>query len=67
MGENMLIMLNASHEKVDIQLPAGDAGLPSLEVLLNTANPKCRIGEHNPKHAFELQGRSLALFRWPFS
>jgi isoamylase len=67
LGENLLVLLNASHEKVDFRLPPAAANLPSLEVLLDTANPTNEATVHDPKQTFNLQPRSLALFRWPFT
>jgi isoamylase len=67
LGDNLLILLNASHQKVTFNLPAQAADLPSLEVLIDTSNPAHETSQHFPKEPFELQGRSLVLFRWPFT
>jgi glycogen operon protein len=67
LGDNLLLMLNSSHENISFQLPEMVADLPSLEVLLDTANQKAVSTQHYPKDPFNLQARSLVLFRWPFT
>lgn len=66
-GDNLLLLLNASHENISFELPEMASQLPSLEVLLDTANPSADSLQHCPKDPFNLEGRSLVLFRWPFT
>ncbi|HTI50038.1 MAG TPA: glycogen debranching protein GlgX [Planctomycetaceae bacterium] len=66
-GDNLLLLLNASHHGVKFTLPPVAAQLPRLELLLNTAIAAHQPRFLDPKEPFELAGRSLALFRWPFT
>ena len=65
--DNLLVLLNASHQGVKFTLPPAAAQLPRLELLLNTAAARHEPRYLDPKDPFELAARSLALFRWPFS
>ena len=74
----LLILLNAHDDVVSFVLPegpvivtsgaqvkgpipAGDAG---WEALIDTANPDCADVVISPGEHYDLQGRTLALFRW---
>ena len=47
------------------KLPSVTYGLPSLELLLDTATAAPERTHVNPKEPYELRSRSVALFRWP--
>jgi glycogen operon protein len=66
-GDNLLLLLNASHHAVKFTLPSVATQLPRLELLLNTAVARHQPKFVDPKDPFELAARSLVLFRWPFS
>ncbi|MGQ0636233.1 MAG: glycogen debranching protein GlgX [Planctomycetaceae bacterium] len=65
--DNLLLLLNASHQGVKFTLPPAAAQLPRLELLLNTAAARHEPRFLDPKDPFDLPGRSLALCRWPFT
>ena len=65
-GDNLLLLLNASHHGVIFTLPSVTAQLPRLELLLNTAVARHEPRYLDPREPFELPERSLALFRWPY-
>jgi isoamylase len=64
-GDNLLLLLNAHYEAIPFQLPPVAKKLPHLELLINTAEAATETREVDPKIPFNLEGRSLALFRWP--
>jgi glycogen operon protein len=64
-GDNLLLLLNAHYEPIPFALPPVAQKLPHLELLINTAEAATETREVDPKLTFNLEGRSLALFRWP--
>lgn len=66
-GDNLLLLLNASHHGVKFTLPPVAAQLPTLELLIYTAVASHLPKMIDPKEPFVLAERSLALFRWPFA
>ncbi|MFN0051747.1 MAG: glycogen debranching protein, partial [Planctomycetales bacterium] len=65
-GDNLLLLLYASHHGVSFTLPPVAAQLPRLELLLDTSVARHEPRFLSPKEPFVLAERSLALFRWPF-
>ncbi|MSR56814.1 MAG: glycogen debranching enzyme GlgX [Planctomycetaceae bacterium] len=66
-GDNLLLLLNASHHGVKFTLPAVAAQIPKLELLINTAVASHLPRIVDPKEPFVLAERSLVLFCWPFA
>lgn len=64
--DNLLLLLNASDDKVMFRLPPFPAELPWLELMLDTSHPVDAPICRDPATPYELEARSLALFRWPF-
>jgi len=62
-GDNLLLLLNAHHEPLPFQLPRVAVGRVSLELLLDTADPEAGPRRVRPSQPYQLQARSLALFR----
>jgi glycogen operon protein len=60
-GDTLLLLLNAHHERVPFRLPAGLG--PPWERILDTAQPSPDAEDHAPGNVYPLEGRSLALFR----
>ncbi|MFN8534858.1 MAG: glycogen debranching protein GlgX [Dehalococcoidia bacterium] len=61
--DTFLLLLNADHEAVHFVLPNGQAS-PVWEVEVDTARPDDQPGAIAGGDAYELAGRSLALFCW---
>jgi len=61
-GDSLLILLNAHHEPVAFVLPPdGDGG--EWELLLDTQEPSKGTSLHAAGQAYDLQGRSVSVFR----
>ncbi len=64
--DNLLILLNAQDDPVMFSLPVLPRELPGIELIIDTSHfvdaPICL----DAKQPYRLEGRSLALFRWPF-
>lgn len=64
--DNLLLLLNASDDTVTFRLPPLAAELPWLELMLDTSHPVDAPICLDLATPYQLQARSLALFRWPF-
>jgi isoamylase len=62
MGETVLILLNAHHEKIAFTLPEHQPGR-HWERLIDTALPDAMASFHEGMQAYDLQDRSLVVFR----
>lgn len=63
--DNLLLILNSQDDPVLFRLPP----LPPdawLELMLDTSHPVDAPSCLDPTQPYKLEGRSLALFRWPF-
>ena len=61
-GDTLLILLNAHHEAIPFTLPVHQEG-HHWERLLDTASPDGETGPLEEERPYDLQGRSLAVFR----
>lgn len=64
-GDNLLLLMNAHYEPIPFQLPPAAYRFPHLELLLDTSEAETETRQVDPKTPYNLQGRSLVLFRWP--
>jgi glycogen operon protein len=64
-GDNLLLMMNAHYETIPFALPPVAQKYVNLELILDTAEVETEPRQLDPKTPFNLQGRSMALFRWP--
>ena len=64
--DNLLLLLNASDDTVTFRLPPLAAELPWLELMLDTSHPVDAPICLDLATPYQLQARSLALFRRPF-
>jgi hypothetical protein len=64
-GDNLLLLMNAHYETIPFALPPVAQKIPQLELILDTSEAETESRQLDPKTPFQLQGRSLALFRWP--
>ena len=62
MGDTILVLLNAHHDALPFMLPAARPEHHWL-LLLDTSKPTNEASELRPEGLFELQGRSIAVFR----
>jgi glycogen operon protein len=64
-GDNLLLLMNAHYEPIPFALPPVAQKFAHLELILDTSESETEPRQLDPKTPFQLQGRSLALFRWP--
>ncbi len=64
-GDNLLLLMNAHYEPIPFALPPVTQKFPHLELILDTSEAETQPCRVDPKTPFNLQGRTLALFRWP--
>jgi glycogen operon protein len=66
--DTLLILLNAHDDTVPFTLPAAPGnsghGDAAWELLLDTASPDAKAGTMKPATSFNLQARTVAMFRW---
>ena len=63
-GDDLLLLLNASPNPISFTLPPFLASLPPMELLLDTTAAKQEARTVDPKQPYKLDSRSLVLFRW---
>src|SRR5262249_1205074 len=61
-GDTVLLLLNAHHEAIPFTLPVTREGQP-WECLLDTADPQGKPLQCTGGQQYQLQGRSMAVFR----
>ena len=62
MGETVLILLNAHHEPIPFLLPKHQPER-HWERLIDTSSPMSEVQYFEGEQAYDLQGRSLAVYR----
>jgi isoamylase len=66
-GDSLIILLNAHHDPLPFAWPPAIRGLPRLVRLFDTADSTWEPTPIDPASPYQLQARSMALFRLPGS